>query len=111
MIATILVRGPEQLLEFVEEEIAVVVDRRPFDDGAAALAMEMPGHDIGMVLHDREHDLVALADHHAAEALRHEIDRLGGVAGEDDLVLGRRVEEAAHAFARILEAWVEALER
>ena len=49
----------EQLLEFVDQEIAFVVDRRPFDHRALALAQEMPRHDVGMVLHDREHDLVA----------------------------------------------------
>jgi hypothetical protein len=49
----------QQLLEFVDQEIAFVVDRRPFDHRAVALAQEMPGHDVGMVLHDREHDLVA----------------------------------------------------
>ena len=62
VIATILVRGAEQLLEFVDQEIAVVIDRRPFDHGALPLAQEMPRHDVGMVLHDREHDLVALLD-------------------------------------------------
>ena len=104
VMATILVRGGQQLLEFLDEEVAVVVDRRPFDHGAAAFAMEMPGHDIGMMLEDREHDLVALADHHAAEGLRHQVDGLGGIAGEDDLVLGRRVDEPADTFARILES-------
>ena len=94
----------QKLLEFLDEEIAVIVDRRPFDHGAPAFAMEMPGHDIGMMLEDREHDLIALADHHPAEGLRHQIDRLGGIAGEDDLVRRRRVDEAAHAFARILES-------
>ena len=49
----------QQLLEFVDQEIAFVVDRRPFDHRAMALPEEMPGHDVGMVLHDREHDLVA----------------------------------------------------
>ena len=59
VMATILVRGDQQLLELVEQEVAVVVDRRPFDHGALALAQEMPRHDVGVVLHDREHDLVA----------------------------------------------------
>ena len=62
VIATSLVRERQQLLEFVDQEIAVVVDRRPFDHGAMALAQEMPGHDVGVVLHDREHDLVAGLD-------------------------------------------------
>ena len=42
----------DQLLELVEQEIAIIVDRRPFDDGALALAEKMPGHDVGMVLEE-----------------------------------------------------------
>ena len=90
VIATILVRGADQLLEFVDEEMALVVDRRPFDHRALALAQKMPGHDVGVVLHDRENDLVAFLDALAAERIGDEIDRLGGVAGEDDLFLAAR---------------------
>ena len=92
----------QKLLEFVEQEIAVVIDRRPFDDGALPLAQEMPRHDVGVVLHDRQHHLVALLQPRAAEGRRDEIKRLGGVAGEDDLFLARRVEERAHGLARRL---------
>ena len=80
----------QQLLEFVDQEIALVVDRRPFDHRALALAQEMPRHDVGMVLHDREHDLVARLDALAPERIGDEIDRLGGVAGEDDLLARAR---------------------
>ena len=59
VIATSLVAVGQQLLEFLDQEIAFVVDRRPFDDGAMTLPQEMPGHDVGVVLHDRDHDLVA----------------------------------------------------
>ena len=92
----------QQLLEGVEVEGAVVVDRRPFDHRAAPLAVVMPGHDVGMVLEDGEHDLVALPDPHAAERLRDEVDPLGRGAGEDDLLARRRVDEAAHGLARVL---------
>ena len=74
------------LLEFVEQEVAVVVDRRPFDHRPAPLAVEVPRHDVRMMLEDGKDDLVALPDHQAAEALGGEVDGLGGVAGEDDLV-------------------------
>ena len=92
----------QELLEFVDEEIAVVVDGRPFDHRALALAQEVPRHDVGVVLHDREHDLVARPDALAAEGVGHEVDGLGGVAGEDDLFLARCVEEGAHLLARVL---------
>ena len=95
----------QQLLEFVDEEIALVVDRRPFDHRAVALAQEMPRHDVGMVLHDREHDLVARLDPLARERVGDEIDRLGGVAGEDDLFGARRIEERPHLLARALVAF------
>ncbi len=92
----------KQLLEFVDEEISLVIDRSPFDHRALALAQEVPRHDVGMVLHDREHDLVAGLDALAAERVGHQVDGLGGVAGEDDLFLAGRVEEGAHLLARIL---------
>ncbi len=40
----------------------------------------------------------------APERIGDEIDRLGGVAGEDDLLAARGVEEAAHRLARALVA-------
>ena len=89
----------QQLLELVDQEIAFVVDRRPFDDGAVTLPEEMPGHDVGMVLHDREHDLVAGLDVRLAPGRRHEVDRLGGVAGEDDLFGAPGVEKLRHLCA------------
>ena len=89
----------EQLFEVVDEEIALVVDRRPFDHRALPLAQEVPRHDIGMVLHDGEHDLVARLDTLAAEGIGDEIDGFCGVAREDDLFLARGIEEAAHLLA------------
>jgi hypothetical protein len=42
-----------------------------------------------MVLHDRKHDLVARANALAAEGVGDEIDRLGGIAREDDFLFAR----------------------
>ena len=95
----------QKLLELVDEEIALLVHRRPLDHRAMALAQEMPRHDVGMVLHDREHDLVAGLDALAPERIGDEVDRLGGVAGEDDLLGPRRVEERPHLLARALVAF------
>ena len=92
----------QQLFEFVEQEIAVVVDRRPLDHRAMALAQKMPRHDVGVMLHDREHDLVARRlDLVAPERIGDEIDRLGGVAGENDFLRPRaRREISAPSRAR-----------
>ena len=83
----------QRLLEFLDGEIALVVDIDPFDDGAVTFPEEMPGHDVGMVLHDREHDFVAGLDVGLTPGRCHEIDRLGGVAGEDDLFCAPGVKE------------------
>ncbi len=96
--------GPEQALELVHEQLALVRHRDPLQHRTLALAVEVPRHDVGMMLHDGEHDLVALADLHAAVGRGHEVDGLGSVAGEDDLVDARGIEEAAHDLARVLEA-------
>ena len=75
VMATILVRGDQQLLEIVEQEVALVVDRRPFDHGALRSRQEMPGNDVGMVLHNGEDDLVARADRRCGRAGGDKIER------------------------------------
>src|SRR5262252_9516938 len=91
----------QQLFEFVDQKTTFVVDRRPFDYRALPYAQEMPWHDIGVVLHDREDDLVAGFDALAPERIRDEIDRFGGVPGEDDLLLAPGIDEGCDFFARI----------
>ena len=60
----------------------------------------MPGHDIGVVLHNRENDFVALADlGHAPKRIRNEIDRFGGITRKNDLVRAGRIEETPHRLA------------
>ncbi len=93
----------QQPLELLEQQLAAVGDRRPFQHRTVALAMEVPGDDVGVMLHDRQDDLVALADA-GEERIGDEVDRRRGVAREDDLIGAAGVEEAAHGFARILEA-------
>ena len=53
----------------------------------------MPWHDVGVVLHDREDNLVALFDIGLAPGRGNEVDRLGDVAGEDDLFIAPRIDE------------------
>ena len=55
-----------------------------------------------MVLHDREHDLVAALDALAREGVGNEVDGLGGIAGENDLFLAGRIEEGTNPVPRIL---------
>ena len=53
---------------------------------ARAPRQQLPGHDVRVVLHQREDDLVALAQVGVAPGARHEVDRLRRVAGEDDVL-------------------------
>ena len=70
---------------------AVVVGQGNVGDLRAPLrGQELPGDQVGVVLHDAEDDQVALADVAAAPGLGDEVDRLGRVADEDALPRRRR---------------------
>ena len=98
VIATIFVRSLSACSKASSENEPSSATSTQFRRRALALAMEMPGHDVGVMLHHGEHDLVAGPDMGEAEAGGDEVDRLGRRAGEDDLVGRGGVEEAAHAF-------------
>ena len=83
----------QQAFEFVASERAGVVDRCNLQDCAGRLAEHLPGHDVGMVLHLRDQDLVARSKLAAPPGLSDEVDRFGGIAGEDDLARVGRSEE------------------
>ena len=51
-----------------------------------------------------DEDGVAGAEVREAPRVGDEVDRLGGVADEDDLALGRRVDEGAYLLAGVLRA-------
>src|SRR6202165_5605926 len=49
-----------------------------------------------MVLHLGQQDPIATTDIHPAPGVAHQVDGLGGVAGEDDLLDGGGVDEGGH---------------
>ncbi len=59
--------------------------RRDVDFDARAVAEQLPGHDVAVVLERRDQDAVAGLEA-VAPAVGDEVDRLGRAAGEDDLV-------------------------
>ena len=93
----------QQLAIFIQQKIAIVINRRPFQNSAPALPVKMPRHNVGVVFEDGENNLITLPDLHAAIRLRHQIDGLGCIAGEDDLVFRRCIDKPPHRFARVLE--------
>lgn len=94
----------EQGVEVAEVEREVVGDRDPAQRGAGAAGELLPGHQVRVVLHLGDEDLVTLAHPQALrgggvavpERARREVQRLGGVAGEDHLVRRGGAEELRH---------------
>ena len=91
----------EQLLILVHEELAAVADRDDTEADALACLQQLPRHDIGMVLHHRHDDLVALL-HEFAHAACHQIDGFGGATGKNNLLCLRCIDEAANGLAGCL---------
>ena len=58
------------------------------------VAQHLPRHQVGVVLHLGDHHRLVRPHHAAAIAVRHEVDRLGGVLGEHDLA-----RDPAHSAA------------
>ena len=81
-------RAVEQLVEVGEVEQAVGGERDPAQLDAALGREDVPGHDVGVVLHLGEHDDVAFAQVGATPRVGDEVQPLGGVLREDDLALG-----------------------
>ena len=80
---------PEEHLEDVEAEDAVVGDRDELEVAVLLLDEDLPRDEVRVVLHLGEDDLVAAPDVLATPRVGDEVDRLGRVAGEDDLVAVR----------------------
>ena len=92
----------EQPLVLVQDQFAGVGEGHDFQRRAGALAQQLPGHDVGVVLHAGDDDLVAGLDRAAAETARHQVDAFGGAAGENDFLDAGRVQKGAHLFPRAL---------
>ena len=94
---------PEKLLVLLELQHSLVRDRNHPQGRALFSAHHLPGHDVGVVLHGGDHHLVSRAETCTAERLGHQIDGLGGVAGEDDFARRGGVDEALHRRAGVFE--------
>ena len=81
---------PEQFRKFVEQQLAVVVDRSDAKLGALFVAQNLPRHDVGVMLHCGDQHFVAGLNVGAAKGLRDQIDAFGGAADENDFVRVRQ---------------------
>ncbi len=92
----------KQLLILVHEQVAAVVDGYDLKSDAALCCLQLPRHDVRMVLHDAHDHLVALAHKLFTERADHEVYALGGAAREDNLLGLGSVDETAHGLTRRL---------
>ncbi len=93
---------PDRRFKLRHVERAIFIQANPSEHRALTLAQEMPGHDIGMMLHQRQHDFVA-GGYLAGKSAGDEIDRFRRALGEDDLLDRARIQKAAHILARVFE--------
>ena len=89
----------EQLLKGLQVEESVVGHRDDAQADAFPGGGELPGHDVGVMLHHRDDDLIARLHHRLGERGGHEVESLGGAAREDDFRRRAGVDEAAHRLA------------
>ena len=89
--------------EVLEVDDATTIHGHDLDDGTGLPGHQLPGDDVGVVFEGGEQDLVAGLQAGARVRLRHQVDRFGGAAREDDLARRRGVHEVAHALARVFE--------
>ena len=80
-------------------QTAVIGNIDPFQHNAHTFTQEMPGHDIGMVLHYGQNDLVARAQMLHRPAIGHEVDALCGARVQNDLVWVFDIEEFGNGAA------------
>ena len=86
----------------VEIQFSGVGHRDDPQPRAGLLAEGLPRHDVRVVLHRRDDDLVAPADLRSPVRGGDEVDRLGRAADKDDLLWKARVQEPRDGGARRL---------
>ena len=99
------IAAPELCVEFLQRELALLIDLQVAELGAALAAEHLPGNDVRVVLHLGDQHGVARAHVRPAPGVGDEVDRLGHVLGEDRR-LRLCVGEGGDARARTLERGV-----
>jgi len=89
----------EEAVKFVHEQFAALVHGNDADFGAGLFGDELPGNDVGVVLHRGEEDFVAGLEESSAPRGRDEIDALRGSAGENNFARFGGIDEAGDFFA------------
>jgi len=92
--------GAQQAIVDLHVQRAIIQHRHNQQPDARLLPQELPGDDVRVVLHLRDHYRIVRAEAWPAPALRHQVDALRRVAGKHDLPPGGRVDERPNLLAR-----------
>ena len=94
----------EELLIFVQKQLARVAHRDDAQPDVLASLLQLPGHDVGVVLHGAHDDLVAILHTALDKGGGNEIETLGGAASEDNLARRAGVDKPADGLtSRLME--------
>ena len=91
----------EQLPVLVHQEFAAVIDRHDPERRSFLLGQNLPGNDVGMMLHGGDYDFITRLDMGCAITLGHEVNPFGRSPDKDDLTLFRGVDEPPDLGARL----------
>ena len=94
---------PDLFVHLLRLDDAVLVGVEVDELRARVAARLLPGDEVGMVLHDGDAHLVTRLEHGGGECLRHDVERLGRVAREHDVVPVGCADELGDAMARHLD--------
>ena len=86
----------EEPLELVQLQLSRVVDRNDTQARARLFAQQLPGNNVGVMLHFGDHDLITGPYMLPAVRLRYQVDTLGRVTGEDNFSRLGRMHELLH---------------
>ena len=90
---------PDFLVHLFRLDDAVLVGIEVDELRACIAARLLPGDEVGMVLHDGDAHFIARLKHGGGEGLRNDVERLGCVAREHDVVPVGRADELGDAMA------------
>ena len=89
----------EELPVFVHQDFTLVVHRYHLQTDALLCRLQLPRHDVGVVLHGGNYHLVALAHKLIGKRRHHEVQRLGSSSGEYHLVGRLCVDKRSHLLS------------
>ena len=92
--------GSQQARQQVQAKVPGIIHRKHLQRRALALAEQLPGHDVGVVLRLADDDLVAIPDKGFAKTERHQVEGRRSSGREDDFLAEFRVQVRPDGIAR-----------